>query len=489
MTRSPGLPCCSHRKESILIIPVILAGGSGTRLWPLSRDLNPKQLLKLNGDRTMLQQTVQRVIGFEGMQAPLVICNEKQKHLVAQQLRDIRIRNSGIFLEPMGRNTAPAVAVAALKALSMSLESMILVLPADHLIQDEEKFHQALAVAAEFASDGNLVTFGIVPDRPETGYGYIRKGRGVPFAPEFGIGDDISVFAIDRFVEKPDFETARSYVNSGEYCWNSGMFMFRSASVLEEMKNHVPEIVTACQEAYNHGKTDQEFFSLDKDAFSKCPSDSIDYAVMEKTELGVMIPLDAGWDDLGSWEAMWNVSEKDLSGNVFYGDVIGFDVNDCYIHAQDRLVTAYGINDLVVVESADALLVTSLSKTQGVKKIVDTLKASNRREAVSHKNQPQPWGAMETIDRGNGFYVRRITVRPGITFSFPSHPYASLQWIPLDGVATLSLGEESKRLEAKDAITILPKLNVKLENKGPTPFIFLEILPGGPKEKDHFTVD
>lgn len=470
-----------------MIIPVILAGGSGTRLWPLSRDLNPKQLLKLNGDRTMLQQTVQRVAGFEGMQAPLVICNEKQKYLVAQQLRDIRVRNSGIFLEPKGRNTAPAVAVAALKALSMSLESLILILPADHLIQDEEKFHQALAVAAEFASDGNLVTFGIVPDRPETGYGYIKKGRGVPVAQEFGIGDDISVFAIDRFVEKPDFETARTYVNSGEYCWNSGMFMFRSASVLDEMKRQVPDIVTACQEAIHKGKADQDFFCLDTEAFSKCPSDSIDYAVMEKTDRGVMIPLDAGWDDLGSWEAMWNVSEKDLSGNVFYGDVIGFDVNDSYIHAQDRLVTAYGINDLVVVESADAVLVASLSKTQGVKKIVDTLKASNRREAVSHKNQPHAWGSMETIDLSHAYHVRRITVRPGITFSFTSHPYASLQWIPLDGVATLTMDEESKRFEPNAAVTIQSRLHVQLENKGPAPFIFLEILPGAPKEKDHFT--
>ncbi|MCU0600976.1 MAG: mannose-1-phosphate guanylyltransferase/mannose-6-phosphate isomerase [Desulfobacterales bacterium] len=471
-----------------MIIPVILAGGSGTRLWPLSRDLSPKQLLKLNGDRTMLQQTVQRVIDFIGMQLPLVICNEKQKHLVAQQLRDIRVRNTGIFLEPMGRNTAPAVAVAALKALSMSLESLILILPADHLIQDEEKFHQALAVAADFARDGNLVTFGIVPDRPETGYGYIKKGRGVPVAQESGEDEDIPVFAIDKFVEKPDLETARAYVSSGEYCWNSGMFMFRAASVLDEMKRHVPDIVSACQDAFHQGKMDQDFFRLDKDAFRKCPSDSIDYAVMEKTDRGIMIPLDAGWDDLGSWEAIWNVSEKDLSGNVFYGDVIGFDVNDSYIHAQDRLVTAYGVNDLVVVESADALLVASLSKTQGVKKIVDTLKASNRREAVSHKNQPQPWGAMETIDSANAYYVRRITVRAGITFSFPSHPYATLRWIPLDGVATLTIGEESRRFEANDAVTIQPKVHVQLENKGPAPFIFLEILPGNPKEPDHFMV-
>ncbi len=470
-----------------MIIPVILAGGSGTRLWPLSRDLNPKQLLRLNSDQTMLQQTVMRVTGFDGMQAPLVICNEKQKHLVAQQLRDIRVRNSGIFLEPTGRNTAPAVAVAALKALTLSLESLILILPADHLIQDEEKFHQALAVAADFAVDGNLVTFGIVPDRPETGYGYIRKGRGVPVAQGPGESEDISVFAIDKFVEKPYIETARAYVNSGEYCWNSGMFMFRSASILDEMKRHVPDIVTACQEAFHKGKTGQDFFCLDKEAFSRCPSDSIDYAVMEKTDRGIMIPLDAGWDDLGSWEALWNVSEKDLSGNVFYGDVIGFDVNDCYIHAQDRLVTAYGVNDLVVVESADAVLVASLSKTQGVKKIVDTLKASNRREAVSHKNQPQPWGTMETVDSAHAYHVRRITVRPGITFSFPSHPYASLRWIPLDGVSTLTIGDASKRFENNEAAVILPKQPVKLENKGPAPFIFLEILPGNPKETDHFT--
>jgi mannose-1-phosphate guanylyltransferase/mannose-6-phosphate isomerase len=253
------------------------------------------------------------------------------------------------------------------------------------------------------------------------------------------------------------------------------------------MRKFVPEMVLACEESLDQGKADQPFFSLDKAAFRRCPSDSIDYAVMEKTDRGVMIPLDAGWDDLGSWEALWNVSDKDLSGNVFHGDVIGFDVNDSYIHAKDRLVTAVGINDLVIVESADAVLVSSLSKTQGVKKIVDTLKASNRREAVAHIKQLQPWGSMETIDQGQTFHIRRITVRPGIMFSFSGHPYRSMRWVHLDGTATLVMGEESRRFESNDSIAIHPHMPVRIENKGPVPFIFLEILDGEPKEKDHYT--
>ncbi len=470
-----------------MVIPVILAGGSGTRLWPLSRDLSPKQFLKFNADRTLLQQTVLRVHGVEGMHPPLVICNDAQKYLVAQQLKEIRVRPFGIFLEPVGRNTAPAVAVAALKALTLSLESLILILPADHLIQNEEKFHQALSVAVEFAKDGNLVTFGIVPDRPETGYGYIHKGRGITVSQAFAGEEEIPVFAVDKFVEKPDLETARAYVNSGEYCWNSGMFMFRSASVLDEMKRFVPQMVAACQEAFQQGKPHQDFFRLDPDAFSQCPSDSIDYAVMEKTERGVMIPLDAGWDDVGSWEAMWSVSEKDLSGNVFYGDVIGFDVNDCYIHAQDRLVTAYGINDLVVVETGDAVLVASMTKTQGVKKIVDTLKASNRRESVFHKNQSYPWGSMEIMDSTRAYCVRRITVRPGITFSFHDHPYPALSWLALDGVATLTIGNTARRFVPGEMVALDPQEHVQVENKGPASLIFLEILQGLIKDQDHFT--
>lgn len=470
-----------------MIIPVILAGGSGTRLWPLSRDLNPKQLLKLTGNHTMLQQTVLRVAEFEGMNLPLVICNEKQKYMVAQQLRDIRVRNNGIFLEPMGRNTAPAVAIAALKGLAMSLESLILILPADHLIKNVARFHEALKVGVDFARDGNLVTFGIVPDRPETGYGYIKKGRGVPVADCGSEDDGICVFAIDQFVEKPDLETAKQYVGSGQYCWNSGMFMFRSASVLEEMRQLVPDIVTVCEEAFYKGKMEQGFFYLNKEFFGNCPSDSIDYAVMEKTERGVMIPLDAGWDDVGSWEAMWNISDKDADGNVMCGDVIGFDVKNSLIRGQDRLVTAVGVSDLVIVETGDAVLVTSLSNSQGVKKIVDALKASKRKETLTHKSQDQPWGSIEPVDCGNAFHVRRITVNPGVTFSISGHPYASVRWVHLDGSATLVTGTESRRFDANDSIRIESRSNVRLENKGQETFVFLEVLPGPPKEKDHFT--
>ena len=374
-----------------MIIPVILAGGSGTRLWPLSRELQPKQMLTLTDNHTMLQNTLLRLAGMAETARPIVICNETYGAMVDSQLRDIDMPASSIFLEPVGRNTAPAVAVAALKAAANNPDALILVLPADHLIQDISAFHAALKLGIGFAQQSGLVTFGIVPDRPETGYGYIRKGQPVQIHKD-QVPDNGNVgFSIAEFVEKPDIQTARHYVSSGDYFWNSGMFMFPVSGVLEELRQFVPEIVGACERALAEGRAESGFFYLDHAAFAACPSDSIDYAVMEKTRHGVMIPLNAGWDDVGSWEALWKVGKKDASGNVVSGDVICVDTENTFVRSESRLVTVLGVRDLAIVETPDAILVSALSNTQGVKQIVDRLKSQQRPETRTHWQPIRSW--------------------------------------------------------------------------------------------------
>jgi len=376
-----------------VIIPVILAGGSGTRLWPLSRELQPKQMLTLTDNHTMLQNTLLRLAGMAETARPILICNETYGAMVDSQLRDIDMPASAIFLEPVGRNTAPAVAVAALQAVAKNPDALILVLPADHLIQDISAFHAALNLGIGFARQGGLVTFGIVPDRPETGYGYIRKGQPIQIDKNPGPDNGNSGFSIAEFVEKPDIQTARQYVSSGDYCWNSGMFMFPVSGVLTELRRFVPDIVVACERALAEGRAESDFFYLDHAAFAACPSDSIDYAVMEKTRHGVMIPLNAGWDDVGSWEALWKVGEKDPSGNVVSGDVICVDVENTFVRSESRLVTVLGVRNLAIVETPDAILVSALSNTQGVKQIVDRLKAQKRLETRGHQQPLRSWGS------------------------------------------------------------------------------------------------
>jgi mannose-1-phosphate guanylyltransferase/mannose-6-phosphate isomerase len=469
-----------------VIIPVVLAGGSGTRLWPMSRKLYPKQLLNLTDEHTMIQNTLLRLADFENMASPVIIGSEKQRILVDQQLAAVKIRPCEIFLEPVGRNTAPAVAVAALKAVAMDPDSLILVLPADHLIGDVPKFHEALRVAERFAEKGFLVTFGIVPDRPETGYGYIRQGE----PAEMLIGDASSAsgraYTIYEFVEKPDLETARHYLAEGNYCWNSGMFMFKAATVLDELRRYVPDIVSSCEEAYKKGTPEQGCFHLEKSAFEKCPSDSIDYAVMEKTDCGIMVPLDAAWDDLGSWEALWNVGEKDASGNVISGDVICVDVENSLIKAQSRLVTVLGLKDLAVVETSDALLVSSLSNTQGVKKIVDTLKRENRKETRVHRKIVQSWGSIETKDSGENFQVRKVTVFPNASFSFNGHLCQAVNWTVLSGDAVLNVDDKFIKLKSHQSFSPDAGKSVRLENNSKTPLVFIEVATGIDAEKDHF---
>ncbi len=471
-----------------MIIPVILAGGSGTRLWPMSRELYPKQLLKLTDDHTMLQNTLLRLADFDSMVAPIIICNEKHRFIVAEQLREINIQPAGIFLEPVGRNTAPAVAVAALKAMSMDPGALILILPADHLISDISTFHETLRTGAHFANQGDLITFGIVPDKPETGYGYIRKGEPAG-DPDIKLTEDAeSAFLIDKFVEKPDLETAKQYLSTGDYCWNSGMFMFKAAIVLEELKLYALDIVTACKTSFDKGKAKQDFFYLDKDAFEQCPADSIDYAIMEKTNRGVMIPFNARWDDLGFWGALWNVGDKDDSGNVISGDVICVDVSNTLVNAQSRLVTVLGVKDLAVVETPDAILVSSLYNTQGVKKIVDTLKADNRSETVTYKKNYHSWGIMEAVDGGENFQVRKITVFPETSLSLKGHSCKSVHWIILEGAAKLMMGNDTTLLSENLLTPIEAKKSIKLDNDGKQPLVFLEVVSGNKGKTDHFDI-
>ncbi|MBC2714721.1 MAG: mannose-1-phosphate guanylyltransferase/mannose-6-phosphate isomerase [Desulfobacteraceae bacterium] len=472
-----------------MIIPVVLAGGSGTRLWPISRELYPKQLLNLTDEHTMIQNTLLRLNDFEGMALPVIIGSDKQRFIVDQQLAEVNIRPSEIFLEPVGRNTAPAVAVAALKAVTMDPESLILVLPADHLIGDVPKFHEALRTAERFAEQGFLVTFGIVPDRPETGYGYIRQGE----PAQALIGDSSNglnkAYAIYEFVEKPDLPTARHYLATGDYCWNSGMFMFKAARVLEELKRFVPDIVNACEKAFKNGHSDQGCFYLEQDAFSQCPSDSIDYAVMEKTERGIMVPLDAGWDDLGSWEALWNVGDKDESGNVISGDVICVDVEGSLVNAQSRLVTVLGVKNLSVVETPDAVLVSSLSNTQGVKKIVETLKVNHRKEVQAHKKIIQSWGFIETVDAGENFQVRKVTVFPQASFYLKNHSYTAVNWMILEGEARLNIDAKSVELSTHQSFSFEAGKSIKLANAKQTPLVFIEVAAGSQTGTDHLDVN
>lgn len=459
-----------------MIVPVILAGGSGTRLWPLSRQLYPKQLMTLTGGGTMLQNTVERIATFGGVGNPIVICNENHRFMVAEQLRSANIAPGAIVLEPVGRNTAPAVTVAALMGVEKDIESLLMVLPADHYIGNLQAFHDAVAVGQTYAQNAAMVTFGVVPTTPETGYGYIKKGD---------MADGMSknknmpeAFAIEAFVEKPDKETAQAYLASGEYCWNSGMFMFKADTVLDELERFVPDIVAACREAVTKGAHDLDFFRLDEVAFDACPSDSIDYAVMEKTENGIMVPFDAGWNDLGSWEALWDVGERDSHNNVVSGDVITHEVKNSYLRADSRLIAAVGLEDHIVVETPDAVLVTPRSLAQDVKHIVSFLKNNSREEALSHKTDYRPWGSCESLIATDRFRVNRLTVKPGEKISLQRHFHRAEHWVVLTGIARVTKGEDAFLLEEDQSVYIPLATTHRLENPGTIPLEVIEVQTG-----------
>lgn len=455
----------------MMIIPVILSGGSGTRLWPLSRETYPKQFLPLVKQSTMLQDTALRVLGVEAMAAPMVVCNEQHRFMVAEQLRSIGIHPSAIVLEPVGRNTAPAVAVAALHAQNQHSDSdpLLLILPADHVIADVSGFRAAIAQVAAQAQAGSLITFGIVPNAAETGYGYIKAGASL---------NSQGIYAIERFVEKPDQATAETYLQSGDYYWNSGMFLLRASAFLAELERLAPAMLAACQQALETGHASRDFLWLNETAFAACPKDSIDYAVMEKTAQGAVMPLAVGWNDVGSWSALWEVGERDMAGNVERGDVVNIDSRDSYIDATSRLVATIGVEDLVIVETPDAVLVAKRDRVQEVKQIVDSLKISARPEGHLHRKVYRPWGYYDSIDFDQRFQVKRIAVNPGASLSSQMHHHRAEHWVVVRGTARVTRGDEVFLLTENQSTYIPVGVRHRLENPGKIPLEIVEVQSG-----------
>lgn len=446
------------------ILPIILSGGSGTRLWPLSRESYPKQFLPLVGDNSMLQATWLRAAPVAG-QAPIVVANEEHRFMAAEQLQQLGVKPSAILLEPKGRNTAPAIAVAALEATRDGADPLLLVLPSDHVIGDEAAFQAGVKVAAQAAAQGKLVTFGIKPTAPETGYGYIKAGGGT------------GASAVERFVEKPDLATAQRYLASGEYYWNSGMFLFRASRYLEELRKFHPAIADACQKAWENGKRDADFTRLDKEAFAASPSDSIDYAVMEKTADAVVVPLDAGWNDVGSWSSLLDVSKQDTQGNAHHGDVIQIDCQNTYAYGS-RLIAMVGLEDVVVVETPDAVLVGHRDRIQEVKEVVTQIKSAGRSEATWHRKVYRPWGAYDSIDMGQRHQVKRITVKPGAVLSLQMHHHRAEHWIVVSGTAEVTRGDEVLLLTENQSTYIPLGVTHRLRNPGKLPLELIEVQSG-----------
>ena len=451
-----------------MLLPVVMSGGSGTRLWPLSRKLYPKQFLPLVNSDTMFQNTINRIQGISGILPPVVICNEEHRFIVAEQLRSSNFNSSGILLEPVGKNTAPAVAVAALHAVRAGDDPVLLVLAADHDIKMPEIFQKVVESALPAAEDGKLITFGIVPNAPETGYGYIKSN-----------GNDNDFRIVEEFVEKPDYETAVQYLETGQYHWNSGMFMFKASRYLEELKKFRPDILEACELAYQDSSADlEDFVRLDKQHFQACPEDSIDYAVMEKTSDAVVSILDAQWSDVGSWSALWEVGHKDEGGNVLQGDVLLESTENSYINAGNKLVATVGMKDVIVVNTDDAVLVANKNDVQDVKSIVNQLKAQGRKESSLHREVYRPWGSYDSIDMGSRFQVKRITVKPGAKLSSQMHHHRAEHWIVVSGSALVTVGDK-KMLLTENQSTYIPIGEVhRLENPGVIPLEMIEVQSG-----------
>ena len=450
------------------LTPVILSGGSGTRLWPLSRAQLPKQFLPLVSESTMLQETWQRLAGLPGLAAPLVVCNEDHRFLAAEQLREAGAGGAQVLLEPVGRNTAPAIAAAALELAAQDPEAILLVLPADHLIADLPAFHRAVGAAVALARLGKLVTFGIPPDHPATGFGYIERGAPV------GEGG----YAVKRFVEKPQREAAAAFLAQGGFYWNSGMFVFRAGIYLEELLRHRPDIHAASSAAWSAARRDPDFCRLGKAEFVACPSDSIDYAVMEKTAHAAVIEAGIGWNDIGSWEALWSTAERDASGNVTRGDVELESVVNSYVRAEERLVAVVGVSDLVIVETADAVLVAHKDRAQDVKLTVDSLKRKDRGEHMNHRRVYRPWGYYESLDSGSRYQVKRLMVKPGGKLSLQLHHKRSEHWVVVSGTARVTRGEEVFDL-LPDQSTYLPiGTKHRLENHTQEPVYMIEVQSG-----------
>lgn len=447
------------------MIPVILSGGSGTRMWPYSRSMYPKQFLPLVGENSMLQETILR-LGCPDDIDPLVVCNEDHRFMVAEQLRKIDVDAHSILLEPIAKNTAPAIVLAALRILDEGDDEVMLVLPADHVIPDGEAFKRALKLAESEAEKNQLVTFGIVPSYAETGYGYIRAE---------GSGDARNV---NQFLEKPESDVAQAYVDSGDYFWNSGMFMFKASCYLAAIEKFVPEMLVACKEAISLAQNDLDFVRVDKASFDKCPSDSIDYAVMEKTDSAVMVPLDAGWNDVGSWASLWSVCEKDQNGNVIRGDIIAEETDNCFIQSEDKLIATVGLQDTVVVQTDDTILVAAKDRVQQVKEVVNRLKQLGRPETKLHRKVYRPWGSYDSIDFGERFQVKRIVVNPGAKLSLQMHHHRAEHWVVVSGTAEVINGDKKMLLKENESTYIPLGVTHSLANPGAIPLEIIEVQSG-----------
>ena len=445
-----------------MIKAVIMAGGSGTRLWPLSRAAQPKQFLSLNGDDTLLQATVKRLASLD-IQSFVTICNEDHRFFVAEQLREID-KLGKVILEPVGRNTAPAIALAA---LSVEDDALLLVLAVDHAIKDEAAFVKSVFEAIPLAESGKLVTFGTVPTEPHTGYGYIKRGT------KHGVG-----FIVDKFVEKPSIELAQNYVSSREYYWNSGMFLFKAGRYLEELKKFRPNIYEACKSSMTQTQPDLDFFRVNKEIFEACPSESVDYAVMENTDDAIVIPMDAGWRDIGSWSSLWDLSKKDRNGNATHGDVMLHNSNNSYVTTDDKLVAAIGVEDLVIVSTKDVLMVAHKDSVQDGKIIVQKLQANSRSEWELHREVSRPWGKYDSLDKGEGYQVKLITVKPGAKLSIQMHHHRAEHWVVVSGQAKVTNGDKIFLLSKNESTHIPVGVVHSLENPGMVDLKLIEVQSG-----------
>lgn len=452
-----------------MLIPLILSGGSGTRLWPVSRRNLPKQFLSLSGDGTLFQQAITRTQKLPEVAAPIVVASEDHRFMVADQLLEVGVKGAAIVLEPLARNTAPAIALGALKALEHDPQALLLVLPADHLIGDTTSFTAAVQQALPAAREGWLVTFGIRPDRPETGFGYICRAE--------SIGGD--AFRVERFVEKPDLATAESYVKDGGYDWNSGMFLFKASRYLEELGQHAPDMLEAVRKAYATGHSDLDFVRVDAEAFAKVPDNSIDYAVMEKTSHAAVIPVSCAWSDIGSWSALWLSGQHDEQGNQREGDTLTINTRNSLLRSHDRhMIATVGVDDLIVVSTPDATLVVHRDAAQDVKKVVDQLKASGRTEHSFHRVVHRPWGSYDSLEEGGRFQVKRIVVKPGASLSLQKHHHRAEHWIVVSGTAEVTC-DDKVFLMAENQSTYIPLGSVhRLRNPGKVPLELIEVQSG-----------
>jgi len=449
-----------------MIAPIILSGGSGTRLWPISRALHPKQFISLINDTTLFQDTILRLP--KNTLDPVIVCNEEHRFLAAEQLRQINKKSIGIILETFGKNTAPAVALAALNLLKNKKDCTLLVLSADHHINDIKTFHRAIQIAEPLAENGKLVTFGAIPTKPETGYGYI----------EADLSEEAEYYAIKSFTEKPNLKNAQLYLNNGNYYWNSGIFMFKASTYLNELGKYEPEILAACKKSLIASHNDFDFIRIDNNEFNACPNKSIDYAVMEKTSNSVVVPLNTSWGDIGSWDSLWELKDKDKDGNVSEGDVILKDVTNTYTSSSNRLVTAIGVNNLVIIDTDDSLLVASKEYSQKINTIVKKLNESNRKEANSHRKVYRPWGYFDSLDMGDSFQVKKLSINPGAKISLQKHQHRAEHWIVVKGLATITSGEKIIELKRNQSTFISKGTIHRLENNQNTVLEIIEVQTG-----------